>query len=309
MAEQQNQEGFYVPPSDSDDYDDDYDDDAFLLTPPNVAVTSTEDINLVHEEGDLTTLTPVMPSTSACIATDRLHSSTPQRKSRMTPRRLLKPHVEPTINPPPHPPSTPDSQPDQVVGNDPNEMILNVSDDHNTIDRDSPPASPSPPSSPIPLPLPLEQGAANVTMSDDNNNDVDGNDSNDLSEDDNTIDRDNLEDPDDDLGIPLQRLVSRPMVNFARDLEDFDDFAMGWGWEWHDEDPGASIRAFDGVRQCLLDPTKTKPEDFFMALFERPMYTIIAENTNIYARERLQQLGGKFSQNSVISLFWNIHTH
>ena len=36
------------------------------------------------------------------------------------------------------------------------------------------------------------------------------------------------------------------------------------------------------------DPLKTKPEDFFNALFDDTMYTIMAEETNKYAQRKKQ---------------------
>ena len=38
------------------------------------------------------------------------------------------------------------------------------------------------------------------------------------------------------------------------------------GWEWIEQDEGAMVTPYSGFRQCLLDPTKTKPEDFFSKL-------------------------------------------
>ena len=37
-----------------------------------------------------------------------------------------------------------------------------------------------------------------------------------------------------------------------------------------------------GFHQCLLDPLKNKPADFFNALFDSNMYMIMAEETNKY---------------------------
>ena len=77
------------------------------------------------------------------------------------------------------------------------------------------------------------------------------------------------------------------MVNFDGDLEHVDDFEMGW--EWIEQDEGAMVAPYSGFRQCLLDPTKMKPEDFFVTLFNRQMYTIMAEETNKYANHKIER--------------------
>ena len=72
------------------------------------------------------------------------------------------------------------------------------------------------------------------------------------------------------------------MVNFANDTEREEDYKIGW--EWIEEDTGPLIRPYTGFHQCLLDPLKNKPEDFFNELFDVRMYTIMAkELTNMLA--------------------------
>ena len=95
---------------------------------------------------------------------------------------------------------------------------------------------------------------------------------------------------DDDYGIPLQWPPSRLMVNYAGDTEIEEDYEIGW--EWLEQDTGPHIAPYTGFRQCLLDPTKNNPEDFFEALFSSHMYTIMAEEMNKYANRKLQR--GKF---------------
>ena len=51
-------------------------------------------------------------------------------------------------------------------------------------------------------------------------------------------------------------------------------------WDWIEEDTGPLIGPYTGFRQCLLDPLKNKPEDFFNELFDVRMYTIMAKETN-----------------------------
>ena len=89
---------------------------------------------------------------------------------------------------------------------------------------------------------------------------------------------------DDDFGNPIDRPPSRPMVNFANDMEREEDYEIGW--EWIEEDTGPLIGPYTGFHQCLLDPLKNKLEDFFNELFDARMYTIMAKETNKYACRR-----------------------
>ena len=82
------------------------------------------------------------------------------------------------------------------------------------------------------------------------------------------------------------------MVNFQEDMEHEEDYEIGW--EWIEEDTGPYIALYTGFRQCLLDPTKNNPEDFFEALFTSHMYMIMAEETNKYAQRKIQR--GKYFQ-------------
>ena len=81
------------------------------------------------------------------------------------------------------------------------------------------------------------------------------------------------------------------MVNFQEDME-HEDYEIGW--EWIEEDKEPYIALYTGFGQCLLDPMKNNPEDFFEALFTSHMYTIMAEETNKYAQRKIQR--GKFFQ-------------
>ena len=68
------------------------------------------------------------------------------------------------------------------------------------------------------------------------------------------------------------------MVNFQNDIELKEDYEMGWCWP--EVDTGLAIAPYSGFCQCPLDSTQNKPEDFFEALFDRRMCTIMAEETN-----------------------------
>ena len=82
----------------------------------------------------------------------------------------------------------------------------------------------------------------------------------------------------------MNRPPSRPMVNYSGDTENELDYEIGW--EWLEQDTGPVIGPYSGFSQSLLDPAQNKPEDFFQALFEDRMYTIMAEQTNKYAHKR-----------------------
>ena len=76
------------------------------------------------------------------------------------------------------------------------------------------------------------------------------------------------------------------MVNIPTDVENELDYEIGW--EWIEKDTGPLIAPYTGFRQCLLDPVKNKPQDFFNEMFDTSMYTIMAEETNKYAHRRKQ---------------------
>ena len=61
-------------------------------------------------------------------------------------------------------------------------------------------------------------------------------------------------------------------------------------------DTGPAIAPYSGFHQCLLDLTQNKPEHFFKALFDRGMYTIMAEETNRYTQKKI--IEGKFLSRS-----------
>ena len=63
-------------------------------------------------------------------------------------------------------------------------------------------------------------------------------------------------------------------------------------WCWPEVDTGPAIAPYSGFHQCLLNPMQNKPEDFFEALFDQQMYTIMAEETNQYAQKKI--IEGKF---------------
>ena len=72
------------------------------------------------------------------------------------------------------------------------------------------------------------------------------------------------------------------MLNYPGDIELEEDYELGW--QWVETDPGLPIALYSDFQQCLLDPTKDKPTDFFNTLFENWMYTIMSQQTNLNAR-------------------------
>ena len=81
-----------------------------------------------------------------------------------------------------------------------------------------------------------------------------------------------------------------PIINYAGDVEHEEDF--GNGWEWTERDPGSSCGLFIGNPGLLIEPQSHTPEGFFKLLFNNSMWTLLAQQTNIYARQRIQQLRG-----------------
>ena len=86
------------------------------------------------------------------------------------------------------------------------------------------------------------------------------------------------------------------MVNYDNDHELKEDYEPGWSWL--EVDTGPAIALHSGFHQCLMDPIQDKPEDFFEALFNWQMYTIMAEETNRYTQRKIQE--GKFFHNFFI---------
>ena len=60
----------------------------------------------------------------------------------------------------------------------------------------------------------------------------------------------------------------------------------------YQEDPGSSCGPFIGNPGLLIEPQSCTPEGFFSLLFDNSMWTLLAQQTNIYARQRIQQLRG-----------------
>ena len=87
--------------------------------------------------------------------------------------------------------------------------------------------------------------------------------------------------------IPLPQI---PLMNYNHDVKQEEDFRNGW--EWTERDPGSSCGPFIGQPGLLIQPATHTPEGFFNLLFDQSMWTVLVQQTNIYARQRIQQLRG-----------------
>ena len=81
-----------------------------------------------------------------------------------------------------------------------------------------------------------------------------------------------------------------PLENYRRDLENEFDFSNNWMWT--EEDPGASYGPFNGNPGLNIQTDSNDPIDFFWLFFEDSMFTRIANETNNYARQRIQKRTG-----------------
>ena len=79
--------------------------------------------------------------------------------------------------------------------------------------------------------------------------------------------------------IPLPQI---PLMNYNHDVEHEEDFRNGW--EWTEVDPGSSCGPFIGQPGLLIQPATRTPEGFFNLLFDQSMWTLLVQQTNIYAR-------------------------
>ena len=84
-----------------------------------------------------------------------------------------------------------------------------------------------------------------------------------------------------------ENLQFTPIRNFDGDVEDPDDFANGWEWIVG-EDPGPAVEQCSAFPGLVLPPNDRTPGSFFKLLFDEPMFTMIAEETNSYAHKKKQ---------------------
>lgn len=87
-----------------------------------------------------------------------------------------------------------------------------------------------------------------------------------------------------------------PCVQYSRDSETPEDIANSWTAS----ETGSSAGPFLGCSSLNLDPDKRQPEDFFNALFDERMFTVIAEQTNLYAQQKIRM--ARQNQDSIESM-------
>ena len=81
-----------------------------------------------------------------------------------------------------------------------------------------------------------------------------------------------------------------PLKNHSRDIEHPEDFTHNW--LWLEEDTGASYSQFTGTPGLNIRPSQPDPLGYFHLFFEPAMYTRLADQTNQYARQRIQKKTG-----------------
>lgn len=79
-----------------------------------------------------------------------------------------------------------------------------------------------------------------------------------------------------------------PITNFSRDEVNEVDVANGW--EKIEPDITPDYGPFTGIQGINLEGNSREPEDFFNNLFEERMFTIMAEETNNYARRKIREI-------------------
>lgn len=90
---------------------------------------------------------------------------------------------------------------------------------------------------------------------------------------------------------PEPELTAVPIVNYARDEVHPDDSQLGW--DRLEKDTGPSYGPFMGTSGLIMDNSDNVPEKYFEAFFEESMWTLLAEQTNHYARQRIKANRGK----------------
>ena len=101
-------------------------------------------------------------------------------------------------------------------------------------------------------------------------------------------------DEDDEAVDELREIpqIRFPMRNYAMDEEHEEDFAEDRMWV--QEDPGASHGPFLGNHGLNIRPDSNRPVDYFHLFFDDAMYTRISNETNTYARQRIQKRSGYY---------------
>lgn len=83
-----------------------------------------------------------------------------------------------------------------------------------------------------------------------------------------------------------------PSKNYAGDVDHELDFELGYTWDLEDTGPFIT-KFFDGSQQLLFDIDEDRtPKKFFDEFFDSQMWTTMAEQTNLYARQNIQAQRG-----------------
>ena len=83
-------------------------------------------------------------------------------------------------------------------------------------------------------------------------------------------------------------MVHTPISNYSRDTELEDDVLNGWMRVENDQVPDHG--PFTEVEGLNFSTESRKPEDFFNQLFDQSMYTIMAQQTNAYAHDKIRDV-------------------
>ena len=88
--------------------------------------------------------------------------------------------------------------------------------------------------------------------------------------------------------IPKPTRLEYPIANHSRDIPLQEDTDNGWIKIDNDQIPDQC--QFTGNPGLNMNTTSRNPEDFFNNLFDERMYTILAEETNNYARQKIRKV-------------------
>ena len=80
-------------------------------------------------------------------------------------------------------------------------------------------------------------------------------------------------------------LPSTQMVNYSGDVNAPADEVNGWE---RPVDTGPSLRQFLSASCLPIEPASHEPEVFFNNLFDKSMWTTVAENNKKYARSKIR---------------------
>ena len=80
-------------------------------------------------------------------------------------------------------------------------------------------------------------------------------------------------------------MVQTHISNYSRDTELEEDVLKGWRKLENDEVPDHDT--FTDIKGLNFSWT---PEEFFNQLFDKSMYTIMAQQTNVYAQDKISQV-------------------